>query len=337
MAIMDEIRQGLQYLFQTKSPYTLCVSGTGHAGMEACIANLLEPGETILVGNKGIWGARVVDMAQRFGAKVVEIKAEAGHTFDPEALVAQIAELRPAVVFLVQGDSSTGVHQNLKGLGEACRGAGTLLLVDTVCSQGGVPFFFDEWGVDAVYTGSQKCLSAPPCGAPIALSERAVHKLQNRKTPVQSYYFDLNLVGNYWGWFGARAYHHTGMVSNWYAMREALAVVSEEGLRETWDRHAAMHRLLWQGLERLGLRRFVPREEDRLVTVNTIAIPEGVDGLALCKFAMDTYNLEIAGGLGPTAGKVWRVGLLGYNARPAMVELVIKAFEQGLQAQGFKA
>ncbi|KFM28006.1 Serine-pyruvate aminotransferase, mitochondrial [Auxenochlorella protothecoides] len=335
LKIMDEVRQGLKYVFQTESNYTLCVSGTGHAGMESTLVNLLEPGETLLVGNKGIWGARVVDMARRMGVNVVDLKKEAGRTFSLEELTAAVKEHRPAVVFLVQGDSSTGVHQSLAGVGPMCAEHGALLLVDTVCSLGGVPMFADAWGVDAIYSGSQKCLSAPPGAAPLFLSERALAKVRGRKTPVASYYFDLNLVGDYWGWYGSRSYHHTGMVSMWYAMREALAIVAEEGLEAGWARHAAAHDQLWAGLTELGLEHFVPAPEDRLVTVNTIKVPEGVDWAALCKFAMERYAVEIAGGLGPTAGKIWRVGIMGYNAKPANIELVLAAFRDGLAAQGW--
>lgn len=330
LKIMDEVQQGLQYLFQTDSPYTLCVSGTGHAGMEAAIANLVEPGETVVVGNKGIWGERVCDMAGRFGAEVVELKKEAGKTFTFEELKEAVETHKPAVLFLCQGESSTGVQQALGGLGEVCHANGTLLLVDTVCSLGGVPIFADKWGIDAIYSGSQKCLSAPPGGAPLFLSERALAKVKARKTKVRSYYLDLNLVGDYWGWFGSRSYHHTGMVSMWYAMREALAIVAEEGLEAMWARHEAVHKQLWEGLGAMGLEPFVEDPKDRLCTVNTIKVPAGVDWAGVVKNAMDKYNVEIAGGLGPTAGKVWRVGLMGYNATPANVELVLAAFKDGL-------
>lgn len=336
LKIMDEIQQGLRYLFQTDSKYTLCVSGTGHAGMEAVIANLLEPGETIAVANSGIWGARVEDMAERFGAKVVSVKAEPGSSVAFADLKAAVETHKPAVLFLVQGESSTGVHQSLGGLGEVCRANGTLLVVDTVASLGGVPLFADKWGIDAIYSGSQKCLSAPPGAAPLFFGERALEKLRSRKTKVRSYYLDMNLVGDYWGWFNSRSYHHTGMTSMWYAMREALAIVSEEGLDAMWARHEAAHKQLWEGLTAMGLEPFVKNPADRLVTVNTIKVPEGVDWAAVSKNAMDKYNVEIAGGLGPTVGKVWRVGLMGaYNARPATVELVLAAFRDGLQQQGF--
>eukprot|EP00887_Chlorella_sp_A99_P000709 scaffold5.g709.t1 len=341
LAIMDEIQQGLRYLFQTTSNYTLAslqlpytlnilASGTGHAGMEMCIANLLEPGETLLVGNNGIWGTRVADMAERYGANVVELKTGPGRTFSLEELTAAVQQHKPAVLFLAQGESSTGAHQSLAGLGDLCRRTGTLLLVDAVCSLGGVPLFADKWGIDAVYTGSQKCLSAPPGAAPVMFSERAVAKIHSRKTKVRSYYLDLNLVGDYWGWYGSRSYHHTGMVSMWYAMREALAIVAEEGLSNMWTRHAAAHAQLWEGLTALGLEPFVEHPEDRLATV-----PPGVDWAALSKLAMDKYSVEIAGGLGGTVGKVWRVGVMGANAKPATVELVLAAFKDGLRQQGF--
>ncbi|GAB4822529.1 hypothetical protein N2152v2_009575 [Parachlorella kessleri] len=408
--IMDEVQQGLRYVFQTDSKYTLCVSGTGHAGMEAAIANLVAPGETIVVGVSGIWGERVADMADRFGAKVVEIKAELGSTLKYDAIKEAVETHKPAVLFLCQGESSTGVHQSMAGLGDLCHANGTLLLVDTVCSLGGVPLFADKWGIDCIYSGSQKCLSAPPGGAPLFLSERALEKLRSRKDKVRSYYLDLNLVGDYWGWYGKRWYHHTGMVSMWYAMREALALVAEEGLEPMWARHEAAHKQLWEGLGALGLQPFVEDPADRLVTVNTIKdswgqacctvrrqlalelhmgprqppaqrghgvvprlvrcmgggveataagllhhgtlkrcsgeegpplanlagqVPEGVDWAALSKNAMDKYSVEIAGGLGPTIGKVWRVGLMGYNATPSTVELVLAAFRDGLHKQGF--
>ncbi|KAI3429701.1 hypothetical protein D9Q98_005786 [Chlorella vulgaris] len=335
LKIMDEVQQGLRYLFQSDTKYTLCASGTGHAGMEMAIANLLEPGEKIVVGNNGIWGTRVCDMADRFGAEVVNLQTAAGTSFSLAELTAALEQHKPAVLFLCQGESSTGVHQSLAGVGEACAKNGTLLLVDTVCSLGGVPMYADAWGVDAIYSGSQKCLSAPPGAAPLMLNDKALQKIKSRKTKVRSYYLDLNLVGDYWGWFGSRSYHHTGMVSMWYAMREALAIVSEEGLEAGWVRHEQAHKALWAGLSEMGLHPFVADPKDRLVTVNTIKVPEGVDWAAVCKNAMDKFSVEIAGGLGPTAGQIWRVGLMGYNAKPANVELVLAAFKDGLTQQGF--
>eukprot|EP00889_Picochlorum_renovo_P004271 jgi/Picre1/31301/NNA_006654.t1 len=311
LKIMDEIQEGLRYLFQTKSPYTLCVSGTGHAGMEACIANLVEPGETVIVGNKGIWGERVCDMAGRFGANVVELKKEAGKTFSFDELKAAVEKEKPAVLFLCQGESSLECNRVLQGL--------------VICAK----------RMALCSCGSQKCLSAPPGAAPLFLSQRALDKIKSRKTKVRSYYLDMNLVGDYWGWYGSRSYHHTGMVSMWYSMREALALVAEEGLDAMWKRHQSVHEQLWAGLSEMGLKPFVEDPKDRLCTVNTIKVPEGVDWAAVCKNAMDKYEVEIAGGLGPSAGKVWRIGLMGYNATPATVELVLAAFKDGLTKQGY--
>jgi alanine-glyoxylate transaminase/serine-glyoxylate transaminase/serine-pyruvate transaminase len=334
LKIMDEISEGLRYAFQTDSKYTLMVSGTGHAGMEAAIANLLEPGEKILVGNAGIWGERVADLSARYGGDVIELKCPTGTTFRKEELTAALEKHKPAVLFLCQGESSTGTHQSLAGLGEVCRRTGTLLLVDTVCSLGGVPLFADQWGIDCIYSGSQKCLSGPPGAAPFFFSDRAMEKLHSRKSKPATFNLDMNLIGDYWGWYGKRSYHHTGPVSTFYAMREALSIVSEEGLDSLWARHLAAHNQLWEGLSSLGLKPFVENEQDRLITVNTIKVPEGVDWAAVVKNAMDKFNLEIAGGLGPTAGKVWRIGCMGYNARPGPIALTIEAFRDGLKQQG---
>ena len=313
--------------------------------MEAVVANLLEPGDSILVGTSGIWGERVSDMASRFGARVSQLAPDAprGGSIPVAKIVEAIGREKPTVVFLVQGESSTGVHQNLgPEIGRACRAAGSLLVVDSVASLGGVPFYADEWLVDAGYAGSQKVLSAPPGAAPLFFGERALEKLARRKTPPATYNLDLNLVGTYWGWFlpeKPRSYHHTGMVSMWYAMREALAVLREETggkLEASWERHSAMAARLWAGLTELGLKPFPASPEDALATVNTIVVPEGVDWAALCAHALKEYHLEIAGGLGPTAGKVWRVGVMGRNACPECVDLVVAAFRSGLAAQGWK-
>ncbi|CAK0786663.1 hypothetical protein CVIRNUC_009877 [Coccomyxa viridis] len=337
LAIMDEIQDGLRYMFQTKSKYVCLISGTGHAGMEAAIANMLEPGETILVGNNGIWGQRIADLAERYGGKVISAEVPAGAALSLPKIKDELAKHKPAVLFLCQGESSTGAHQNLAGVAEACRAHDTILVVDTVCSLGAVPFYGDAWGIDCMYSGSQKVLGAPPGAAPFMLGERGFKKLQNRKTKVASYNFDLNLILDYWGCFGKRFYHHTGMISNWYGIREALAIASAEGLEAMWARHRKLHLYMWEELSKLGLEPFVEKEQYRLVSVNTIKVPEGVDALALCKNAMDKYSVEIAGGLGPTAGKVWRVGIMGYNAQLANVELVITAFRDGLKQQGYKS
>jgi alanine-glyoxylate transaminase/serine-glyoxylate transaminase/serine-pyruvate transaminase len=334
LKIMDDIQEGLRYTFQTDSKYTLLVTGTGHNGMETCIANLLEPGEKVVVGNNGIWGSRVVDMAGRYNADVINLETEGGRGFTYEELKNAVETHKPAVLFLCQGESSTGVHQNLAGLGELCHKNGTLLLVDTVCTLGGVPLFADEWGIDAIYSGSQKVLGGPPGAAPLFLSDRAMQKILDRKTKPATYAMDLNLVGDYWGWFDKRFYHHTGAVSTWYAMREALAITCRQGLEKLWSDHRACHEQLWAGLSEMGLEPYVKNPDERLVTVNTIKIPDGVDFAAVIKNAMDVYNVEISGGLGPSIGKVWRVGIMGHNARPANIAIVLEAFRDGLKKQG---
>lgn len=335
LAIMDEIQQGLRYLFQTTSPYVLLVSGTGHAGMEATIANCLEPGETIVVATSGIWGQRVCDLSERYGAKVVNLESPPAAAVKLEDIKASLEQHKPAALFLCQGESSTGVHQSLAGLGELCHQHGALLLVDTVCSLGGVPFFADDWGVDCMYSGSQKCLSAPPGAAPFFMSERAMKKMKGRKSKVATYMLDMNLVGDYWGWYGKRWYHHTGPISMWYGMREALAIVAEQGLDSMWKRHTELGKYLWAGLSEIGLEPYVTDPADRLITVNTIRVPKDIDAVKLITFAMTKFSLEISAGLGPSAGQVWRVGLMGYNATAANIELVLTAFRQGLAEQGY--
>lgn len=268
--------------------------------------------------------------AARFGAVVKQVKAaEPGRAVPPGEVVAAVAAEKPAVVFLVQGESSTGVHQSLAGIGAATRAAGALLVVDAVASLGGVPFFGDAWMVDAAYSGSQKVLSAPPGAAPLFLGERAVAKLKARKIKPISYNLDLNLVGTYWGWFGPRAYHHTGMVSTWYGMREALAIVCEEGLEAMWARHAAAAARLWQGLDALGLAPYAAKG-DGLVTVNTVAALPGVDPASVAAACLASHSVEIAGGLGPSAGKAWRIGVMGANATTEAVDTVLSALGAAL-------
>ncbi|KAK9822746.1 hypothetical protein WJX74_003394 [Apatococcus lobatus] len=335
LALMDEIKAGLQYAFQTESKYTLLISGTGHAGMELCLANMLEPGQKVIIGNNGIWGERCADMAKRYEANVIELKCPPGQSFTFEEVKKAVEEHKPALLFLCQGESSTGVQQSLAGMGELCHQNGALLLVDTVCSLGAVPFFGDAWGVDICYSGSQKALSASPGTTPFFMSQKAHDRLTSRKTGVHSYNYDLNLLGKYWGWYEGRFYHHTGIVSLWYGMREALAIVYETGLETMWKRHRELYDQLWEGLRDLGLEPFAENPADQLPSVNTIKVPEGIDWLGLNNYVMGKYNLEIAGGLGPSAGKVWRIGIMGFNATAANIALVIAAFKDGLQSQGF--
>ncbi|XP_037068168.1 serine--pyruvate aminotransferase-like isoform X1 [Pollicipes pollicipes] len=329
--IMDECKDGIRYMFQTENRVTLALSSTGHGGMEAVMCNMLEPGDTILIANNGIWGERSADMARRHGAVVHELKEPAGSAFFLQSIRAALDVYKPCLLFVTHGESSTGVVQNLEGIGDACKEHGCLFAVDTVASLGGTPFLADEWGVDVVYTGSQKVLGAPPGTAPISLSDAAWQKVVNRKTPIRSFYFDLTWLANYWGCDeGPRKYHHTGPISGVYALREALAVSCAAGLESLWERHSRCARRLFAGLAEIGLRPFVETESFRLPTVTTVSVPDGVNWKAVIGYCMNTYKVEIAGGLGPTAGKVWRVGLMGVNATEERVDLVLRALREAL-------
>ena len=244
--------------------------------------------------------------------------------------------MQPAAVFLCHGESSAGTLQPIDGVGEVCRANGALFLLDTVCTLGGIPLFADKQQVDVIYSGGQKILSAPPGASPFMMNERAMEKMRNRNGKVATYNLDMGLIAEYWGQTGTpRSYHHTGSVSNMYALREALDITCEEGLENLYARHHAMYEMLWEGLDKLNLKPFVANEVDRLPTVNTIAVPEGVDWAKVCGNAMDKFQLEIAGGLGPSAGKVWRIGLMGFNAHPKNVQAVLTAFEDGLKQQKY--
>ncbi|KAK3878111.1 hypothetical protein Pcinc_017223 [Petrolisthes cinctipes] len=329
--IMDEIKEGLRYMFQTQSTVVCCVSGTGHAGMETTICNLLEPSDVILVAQNGIWGERAADMARRHEADVRVIEKAAGDVFTAEEIEAGIVKHRPAVVFVVHGESSTGALQPLEGLGELCHKHGALLAVDCVASLGGVPFYMDAWGVDVVYTGTQKVLSAPPSMAPIAFSARAMERVKARKKPIRSFYSDITWLANYWGCDGTpRKYHHTGPVSSVYALREALSIACEEGLESLWSRHQSCAQRLYSGLEELGLKPFISDPTKRTPTVTTIRVPDRVNWMRVTKYFMEKYRVEISGGLGPSAGQVWRVGLMGYNCTLDNVDLVLKIMKEAL-------
>lgn len=338
LQIMDEIKEGLRYLFQTKADVVCCVSGTGHAGMEATIINLLEPNDIILVAQNGIWGERAAEMARRHGADVRVIEKPAGDVFSLEDVQSALKEHNPAVLFMVQGESSTGALQPLEGVGSLCRRHGTLLAADCVASLGGVPFFMDAWEIDVVYTGTQKVISAPPSLAPIAFSGRAMSKVRARKTPVRSFYFDIGWLANYWGCDGTpRKYHHTIPVSSVYALREALSLVCEEGLDSLWHRHHTCAQQLYQGLSALGLQCYIPDPVKRSPTVTTITVPDGVDWMKVVKYFMSRYQVEISGGLGPTANKLWRIGLMGYNCTTENVDWVLRIMKEALENEKIKS
>ncbi|MUL35276.1 alanine--glyoxylate aminotransferase family protein [Gloeocapsopsis dulcis] len=327
LALMDEIQSLLRYVWQTENSRTIAVSGTGTAAMEATIANSVEPGDVVLVGVSGYFGNRLVDMAGRYGADVRTITKPWGQVFHLEELQTALETHRPTILALVHAETSTGARQPLEGVGELCREFDCLLLVDTVTSLGGVPIFLDAWGVDLAYSCSQKGLGCPPGASPFTMSARAMEKLQQRQTKVANWYLDMLLLGKYWG--QERVYHHTAPINLYYALREALRLVAEEGLANCWQRHQKNVEYLWEGLEDLGLKLHVEREF-RLPTLTTVCIPEGVDGKAVARQLLNDYNIEIGGGLGELAGKVWRVGLMGFNSRKESVDQLLQALQQVL-------
>jgi len=335
--VMDDIKAGVQYIFQTNNEMTFALSATGHAAMECVMTNMLEAGRTVLIANNGIWGIRSQDMAKRQGATVKEIFTPAGTNFSLEQLEQAVKEHKPDLLFVTHGESSTGVVQPLDGIGAMCHANNCLLAVDTVASLGGVPVKADELEIDVIYTGSQKVLGVPPGTSPISFSQKAVDSFKSRKNPPASFYLDLDWLGTYWNcWTGkGRIYHHTGPVNAMYALREGLAIVSEEGLENCWRRHRMCANLLWEGLEELGLELFVEDVNKRLPTVTTIKVPEGISWSEVSGFCMKNDLVEISGGLGPTAGKVWRIGVMGNNASIKTVNTVLGSLKRALQSQGW--
>lgn len=327
LKLMDQIQDLLRYAWQTENELTIAVAGTGTAAMEATLANVVEPDDVVLVGVKGYFGNRLVDMAGRYGAKVSKMTKTWGEAFTLEEIKAAIETHKPKILALVHAETSTGVRQPLEGVAELCQQHDCLLLVDTVTSLGGVPLYIDRWGIDLAYSCSQKGLGSPPGASPFTMSPRAVEKLQQRANPVPNWYLDMSLLAKYWG--TERVYHHTAPINMNYAFRESLRIVAEEGLQERWHRHQTNAEMLWQGLADLKLECHVA-QEIRLPTLTTVRIPDGVDGKAISQKLLNEYNIEIAGGLGELGGKVWRIGLMGYNSRPENVILLLNALQKVL-------
>lgn len=327
LTLMDEIQSMLRYVWQTENPMTIAVSGTGTAAMEATIANSVQSAEVVLVGVAGYFGNRLVDMAGRYGGDVQTLTKPWGQVFSLAELRKAVETHRPAILALVHAETSTGARQPLEGVGELCREFGCLLLVDTVTSLGGVPIFLDEWGVDLAYSCSQKGLGCSPGASPFTMSPKAWEKLQQRPDKVPNWYLDMTLLGKYWG--SERAYHHTAPVNLYYGLREALRLIVEEGVENCWQRHQQNAEYFWEQLETIGLTPHVEKEF-RLPTLTTVRIPEGVDGKAIAGKLLHEYNIEIGGGLGELAGKVWRVGLMGYNSRKENVDRLIVALKEVL-------
>lgn len=325
LALLDQIRAQLQAVFSTDNEMTIAMSGTGSSGMETLFANLVEPGDRALIGVNGVFGTRMVDVAGRCGAEVHTVEAPWGQIVELDAVADAIRRLQPAVVALVHAETSTGVHQPVDGIAEIAHRHGALLLLDCVTSLGGMPVRIDEWGVDAAYSGTQKCLSCPPGLSPVTLSPRALERMDRRTRKVQSWYLDLTMVRSYWG--SDRAYHHTAPINMLYALHEALAIVLEEGLEARFARHRAMHDLLCAGLAELGME-LISQEGHRLPMLNAVSIPSGVEDAPTRRRLLLEEGIEIGGGLGKFAGKAWRIGLMGHTARPANVEALFAALRR---------
>ncbi len=330
LGFMNETQEMLRQVFQTKNQLTFPVSGTGSSGMETCVVNLIEPGDKMLIAVNGVFGQRMTDVAQRAGAAVTTIERPWGEVFDPQQVREALQKHKPKVFGIVHAETSTGAWQPMAELGRICHETDTLLLIDTVTSLAGVPVEIDAWGVDAVYSGTQKCLSCPPGLAPVSFSPRAVEVINKRKTKVQSWYLDMTMVQRYWG--EERFYHHTAPITMVYALREALRLVQEEGLEARFKRHVRNHQALKAGLAALGIG-IASAEGHQLPQLNAARIPAGVEDLPVRKRLLSEFGIEIGGGLGDFKGKVWRIGLMGHASRPSNVLLFLAALEQCLQGR----
>ena len=330
--VMEDVQAGLRYLFRTDNEYTFAVSGTGSAAMETALANLVEPGETVLVPSNGYFGGRMGEVAERAGGEIVTVDGEWGQPLDPAAVEAAFERHQPTVFGFVHGETSTGVRQTeIPTLTRIAREHDAYVVADTVASLGGAEFRTDEWGLDVVYSGSQKCLSAPPGASPITFSDRAVEKVRTREEPVRSWYLDFEGIWEYWD--DDPSYHHTGPISTTYALRESLRMVGEEGIENRWDRHRAVAGALKAGVEAMGAPLAV--EDDYwLPTLNPVSVPEGVDDGTVIDRLLAEHGIEIVGGLGALAGDIFRVGCMGHSARPANVAQFVTAFGSVLTEEG---
>ncbi len=317
IGMMDEVKTLLKYAFQTENTLTMPVSAPGSAGMETCFTNLVEPGDKVIVCQNGVFGGRMKENVERCGGLAVMVEDAWGDAVNPQKLEDTLkANSDAKIVAFVHAETSTGAQSDAKTLAEIARKYDCLTLVDAVTSLGGTPLRVDEWQIDAIYSGTQKCLSCTPGLSPVSFSERALDKIRNRKSKVQSWFLDLNLVMAYWGGEGKRAYHHTAPVNSLYALHESLVILQEEGLENAWGRHAKHHQALRAGFEAMGLS-FIVNEASRLPQLNAVSIPEGIDDATVRAALLSDYSLEIGAGLGVMAGKVWRIGLMGHacNAR----------------------
>jgi alanine-glyoxylate transaminase/serine-glyoxylate transaminase/serine-pyruvate transaminase len=334
VGLMDDIKRLLQMAFRTENALTMPVSAPGSAGMEACLVNLVEAGETVVIAQNGVFAGRMRAIVERIGATPITVEGEWGRAVDVDAVRAALAA-NPATTVLafVHAETSTGASSDAAALAALAREHECLTVVDAVTSLGGSPLEVDAWGLDAVYSGSQKCLSCTPGLSPITMSERAVERIRGRKTAVPSWFLDLNLVMGYWGAGSKRSYHHTAPVNALYGLHESLRILEDEGVPEAWERHRMHHRALAAGLDALGLE-IVPPPDERLPQLNCVRVPGAIDEAKARRRLLEEYGLEIGGGLGPLAGKVWRIGLMGHASRRANVITALGAIEGVLGLRG---
>ena len=333
VGMMDELKSLLQYAFQTQNEMTITVSAPGSAGMEACFTNLVEPGDKVIVCRNGVFGGRMLENIERCRGVPVVVDDDWGKPVDPQKVEDALkANPDAKILAFVFAETSTGVRSDAKTLCALAHKYDCLSIVDAVTGLAGIELRVDDWGIDAIYSGSQKCLSCTPGLSPISFSERAVDKIKSRSSKVQSWFLDQSLVMSYWAGDGKRSYHHTAPVNALYALHESLMLLKREGLENSWARHNAMHERLKQGLEDMGLS-FIVDEAHRLPQLNTVAIPEGIDDASVRKQLLEEYNLEIGAGLGQFAGNAWRIGLMGYAARAENVALCVSALAQTLNGK----
>ena len=329
---MDDVQSLLRYVFETENRVTIPISATGSAGMEAALVNVIEPGDEVVVCINGVFGQRMRDIIERAGATPIVVEATWGEAIDANKIEAALNSCKPRALALVHAETSTGVLQDLSGLADLAHARGALFIVDAVTSLGGHPVGVDRSGIDICYSGTQKCLAAPPGLAPVTFNERALERIRSRRTKVQSWYLDITMVEKYWG--DDRTYHHTAPISMNYALREALRLIHEEGLEARWQRHESNHRALVAGVEAMGLSMAVA-PANRLWSLNAVSVPEGVDDARVRGRLLDE-NIEIGGGLGPMKGKIWRVGLMGSGSTRENVMLVLDALQRALNAEGWQ-
>jgi alanine-glyoxylate transaminase / serine-glyoxylate transaminase / serine-pyruvate transaminase len=326
--LMDEIKELLKYAFQTKNEVTFAVSGPGSVGMETCLVNLVEPGSKVLVCINGVFGGRMKSIVERCKANPVVLSMPWGQAIDLQLFEDTLKENQGInLCSFVHAETSTGARSDVKTLTEIAHQYNCIVIVDTVTSLGGIPLLIDEWNIDAAYSGSQKCLSCPPGLSPVTFNERAVEFIKNRKTPVQSWFMDLNLILGYWSGSTKRAYHHTAPINSLYALHESLLILKEEGIENSWKRHKTNGEKLVNELEKIGLKPFV-KEDERLPQLTSILVPEGIDEANVRMTLLNDYNIEIGAGLGELAGKVWRIGLMGYSSNNENISACVNAFKE---------